>query len=287
MDVLPPPDYPPVESSEYPQLPTRTPAPTLEVLHASCAGGDIQKFRDILKKQCSSSKEFDICDFYAIMIEAIKRDQVQFIKELLDLGLPMDPLYALTAIHAKGKGALKVLLENGWNINQPMSELKPPVLGYAIADEEMVAWLLDHGADPNRQCVIDLTPLSLAVESAPISVIQLMLSRGGDFRKGQLLHHAIERHSDSIAVLSILVGKGAAINTTMYEDHYPSRALFSFMGLGAPLHKAVELGKADVVRYLVSEGANLNIKDTKGRTALEYARMLNQREVIYTLEKFS
>lgn len=35
----------------------------------------------------------------------------------------------------------------------------------------MVAWLLDHGADPNRQYVIDLTPLSLAVESAPISVI--------------------------------------------------------------------------------------------------------------------
>lgn len=159
------------------------------------------------------------------------------------------------------------------------------MFSYAIADKEIVAWLLDHEADPNRQCVIDLTPLSLTVESAPVSIIQLMLSRGGDVRKGQLVHHAIKRHSDNIAVLSLLLGKGADINSTMYEDHYPSRALFSFMDLGTPLHKAAELGKADVVRYLISKGANLNNTDAKGRTALEYARMLNQREVIHALEK--
>lgn len=149
----------------------------------------------------------------------------------------------------------------------------------------MVAWLLDHGADPNQQCVIDLTPLSLAVESAPISVIQLMLSHGGDARKGQLLHHAIERLSDNVAVLKLLIGKGAAINSTMYEDHYPSRALFCFMPLGTPLHKAAELGKVNVVHYLVSEGADLSISDAKGRTTLEYAQMLNQREVIQALEE--
>lgn len=129
MDVLPPPDYPPVQPSDYPQIPTRTPRATLEVLRASCVSGDIQKFREILESQSSSSEGFDICDLYAIMIEAIKRDDVQFIKELLDRGLPMDPLYALEAVNAKAKDALEVFLKNGWNINQPMSELKPPVLG--------------------------------------------------------------------------------------------------------------------------------------------------------------
>lgn len=48
----------------------------------------------------------------------------------------------------------------------------------AIEDDDMVTWLLDHGADPNRQSAIDLTPLSYAVERAPISVIELMLTRG-------------------------------------------------------------------------------------------------------------
>ena len=59
------------------------------------------------------------------------------------------------------------------------------MLSCAISDEEMTALLLDHGADPNRRCLIDLTPLSLAVESAPISVIHRMLSRGGNVQQGQ------------------------------------------------------------------------------------------------------
>ncbi|KAI9040135.1 ankyrin repeat domain-containing protein [Aspergillus affinis] len=287
-DVLPPREYPPVQPSEYPQIPTRTPLATFEKVHASCVSGDILKFREILDSQSSSEEDFDICDFHAIMIEVIKLGDSQFINELLDRGLPMDPLYASAAMQVNGTDALAVFLQNRWNINQPMSELKPPVLGYVIADEEMTAWLLDHGADPNRQCVIDLTPLSLAVESAPISIIQLMLSRGGDARKRQLLHHAMERHGHSyntIAVLKLLIKNGADINSTMYEDHYPSRALFPFMALGTALHKAAELGKVDVVHYLVSEGANLSIKDAHGRTALEYVQTLNQWEVVQAFEK--
>ena len=48
------------------------------------------------------------------------------------------------------------------------------------------------------------------------------------------------------------------------------------MGLGTPLHKADELGKMDVVIYLISEGADLDVKDTNGRTALDYAQISKQ-----------
>lgn len=64
-----------------------------------------------------------MCDFYGIMIEAINLGDVRFKKELLDRGLPMDPLYALEAAKVKGTDALELFLQNGWNINQPMSEL--------------------------------------------------------------------------------------------------------------------------------------------------------------------
>ena len=110
MDILPPPDYPPVQPSDYPQIPTRTSPATLEALRASCVSGDIQKFREILESQSSSSEGFDICDFYTIMIEAIKRDDILFIKELLNRGLPIDPLYALEAVNAKAKDTLAVFL---------------------------------------------------------------------------------------------------------------------------------------------------------------------------------
>ena len=82
----------------------------------------------------------------------------------------------------------------------------------------MVAWLLDLGANPNQQCTIDLTPLSFAVEDAPISIIQLMLNCGGDIRKGQLLHDTIERHSDETTVLKLLIENRGDINSIMYED---------------------------------------------------------------------
>jgi hypothetical protein len=129
MDILPPPDYPPVNSSDYPQIPTRMSPTLLQKMNAFCVSGDLQKFREVLDSSCSFSDEFDICELSGIMIEAVKRNRTQFIKELLRRGMPVDPLYAFEAIKVKAKDALEAFLDNGWDINQPISELKPPLLG--------------------------------------------------------------------------------------------------------------------------------------------------------------
>lgn len=47
------------------------------------------------------------------MQETIKRNDVQFVRELLDRGLPMDPLYLLEALKAKGNDTLQAFLRNG------------------------------------------------------------------------------------------------------------------------------------------------------------------------------
>ena len=148
----------------------------------------------------------------------------------------------------------------------------------------MMLWLLGHGADPNQRCLIDLTPFSYAVHYAPISNIKLLLGSGGDTKQGQLLFHALERETEIIEVLSLLLREGAPLNATMYQNHYPSWALYSFMGLGTILHKATELGKVDVVRFLVREGIDLSIKDANGHTALDCARRLGKVEVMQVLE---
>lgn len=147
----------------------------------------------------------------------------------------------------------------------------------------MTKWLLDRGADPNKRCEIDCTPLSYAVQLAPIRIIELMLSRGGDVQKGQLLQYAIFRTTDINDVISLLVDKGAPLNDTMFQDGHTLMRFWP-MSLGSPLHIAAELGKTDAIRHLIDLGADTSVKDAHGRTAAERALELNQMEVVRLLE---
>ena len=148
----------------------------------------------------------------------------------------------------------------------------------------MTIWLLDHGADPNKQCSIDLTPISYAVERASLSTISLILNRGGDVHKGELLQHAIERRTDVVDVLDLLLERGAPLNSKMYEKHYFSWSLYHFMCLGTALHKAAELGKLDVVRFLISRGADTGVKDATGQTALDCAKESGHSKIVELLQ---
>ncbi|KAL4946923.1 hypothetical protein BDW69DRAFT_179461 [Aspergillus filifer] len=94
---------------------------------------------------------------------------------------------------------------------------------FAVRNEEMTRWLLDHGADPNAQAGLDVTPLSMAAESASFSTIKLLFEHGADVRKGQPLHHATKRKSEITEVLASLLEKGAPLNEEIYENHEYSR----------------------------------------------------------------
>jgi len=103
----------------------------------------------------------------------------------------------------------------------------------------MTSWFLEHGANPNTQCEVDCTPLSYAVGNAPLSVIELLLNRGGDVRKGQLLQYAVFRDEELEDAISLLVERGAPLNATMYQNG-PTLMRFFPMSLGTALHVATE-----------------------------------------------
>ncbi|GES59634.1 ankyrin repeat protein [Aspergillus terreus] len=189
--------------SNLPPIPRQTSLEIMREMVAACAVGDFPRFKSTL--DAWTPLNLDIHKLSSVMIQAVRRDQTDVVAELLHQGLSISQDYALESIRHRSKGVLNILLQHGWDINQPTSELRPPALGYAVDDEEMTLWLLDHGADPNKQCSIDLTPLSYAVEQAPLSTVKLLLDRGGDVHKGQLLHHAVERQTDTIEVLGMLL----------------------------------------------------------------------------------
>lgn len=147
----------------------------------------------------------------------------------------------------------------------------------------MTVWLLEHGASPNTKCDIDCTPLSYAVRNAHPRVIELLLSYGGDVKKGQLLQHAVSREENLEDVISLVVGRGASLNGTMYEDG-PTLTRFFPMCLGTALHVATEQGKANAIRFLVHLGADTAVEDVHGDTALEWAQKWDKTEMVRLLE---
>ncbi|KAJ5570604.1 uncharacterized protein N7459_010034 [Penicillium hispanicum] len=269
--------------SQIPQIPIRSPIEIIENLHSVYNEKRIEKFRDVLDS-LRSDPRFDIRDLDTIMIDAIRHDNTRFTEELLSHGLPLVPGYALEATQSKARNVLEMFFEKGWDINHPISGAQPPLLSFVYLDQEMMVWLLDRGANPNQRCEIDLTPLSYYVKYAPISNIKILLNRGGRIDQGQLLFHALERKSEVIEVLQLLLREGASLNTMMYQNHYPSWRLYYFMGLGTVLHKAAEMGNVEAVSFLVHEGIDLGKEDVNGRTALQCAKMFNKVEVVKVLE---
>lgn len=72
---------------------------------------------------------FAIEELGEVMMEAIKRDSAGFVSTLLSHGFPIQPCYALEATLHKAKGTLACYIEEGWDINEPVGQIRPPVLG--------------------------------------------------------------------------------------------------------------------------------------------------------------
>jgi len=151
----------------------------------------------------------------------------------------------------------------------------------------MVIWLLDHGADPNSRCDWDFTPASSAMYTAPIHIVDLIFQRGADPLCGELLQWAVIRNQpDSLKVVRQLVEKGAPIDEIKYAKDPKSYYQREPFGLGTPLHRAAEVGKIDVVKYLLEMGADPLKLDSKGKTPRFWAEQNDgAAEVVLLLKK--
>ncbi|RDW65724.1 ankyrin repeat domain-containing protein [Aspergillus mulundensis] len=261
---------------------TKTSPETVDDLLAACIENDLPKFRARFDDWASSG--YDVHELADVMREAVCRNNVEIVSMLLSHGQSPEASYATDAVRHRAKDVLAVFLQNGWDINGCPAQGRPPVLGLAVHDEDMATWLLDRGADPNQQSLIDLTPTSVAVKEAPLSTIKLFFDRGADVNKGQLLHHAVERDSGEAGVVAFLLEKGAAINAKMYENHPVSFGLYCMMGIGTPLHFAAQAGKYGLVQYLLEKGADPTIKDALDKTAMDWARFSGHADVMGLLK---
>jgi hypothetical protein len=114
-----------------------------------------------------------------------------------------------------------------------------------------------------------------------MAVLDLLLERGADIHKGQLIHEAARRPSDDAeaeAYITKLMDLGLSINEVKYQNEpvsYQERLIF---GLVAPLHFAAEFRSLELVRFLLNVGANPLLLDSNGVTARYWAEQRGGRE---------
>jgi ankyrin repeat protein len=164
------------------------------------------------------------------------------------------------ATRANDLDTVKVLLEAGADINQRTGYGWSPLLVatqnryYALA-----AYLLDHGADPNLPNKGGWTPLYLATDNRNIE--------NGDYpvRKADM---------DHLAFIRLLLEKGADVNARV-KDSTETRTVFTNQWLdengATPFLRASQSGDLELMKLLLSKGADAKITTVLGVTALHVA----------------
>lgn len=270
VDIFPPPT-PPIFSSS-------PPAVEFSQVQEASAAGDLATVKSIL-----NNWDRNIDSFSTSFVPALENGHVGVASCLLEHGVSIEGVHFKCAMEYKLYTFLELCLRHGYNINDNGFPFRPTPLAEYLGDEEMTRWLLDHGADPNAESVVNEakmgeTPLSISMLYTPFDTIKLLFERGGpeSIKYGELLWYAVERRlPDRVEVLEYLLVKGAAVdlNRLQYHDR-PGPAMQADWVLGrqTPLHGAAYNGDLDVVKLFVAWGANPTMPDSKGRLVIDIAR---------------
>jgi ankyrin repeat protein len=244
------------------------------------------------------------------LIEAVKSNQLDAIRRLVEAGANVNcrtsrgaPLLWL----APSMECLQLLVQLGADVNarHRMSHTLLDSEATSVpADINRIRFLLENGADPNLRDDRGSCPLIEAAMSKNYEVVDLLLEMGADINAQEnngktALHYSLfgsplsakqlidrganlelcEQDGDTPLILAVkvpemsdidLVGalleRGANPNATGRPDKI------------RPVHVAAYLGHTELVRKLVSFGADINAADAEERTPLDFAIQFEQFE---------
>lgn len=135
-------------------------------------------------------------------------------------------------------------------------------------DVPLLSYLFRQGIDINDKIIdpsIGTTPLLLAAKLGKIAVVDFLLNKGAEinrqdiFGNTPLLISIGNKNSESIEIVKLLLNRGADVNKADKKGQ-------------TPLMIAVTLNDSAKVKLLIDKGANPLIKDKKRKTVLARIR---------------
>lgn len=175
---------------------------------------------------------------------------------------------------------VKLLLERGANVNLG-KDGKGTALYWTVRDsysktKEIVALLLEHGADVNAKTVFGFTPLMVARDK---EIASMLVESGSDIHaktkeNGTVLYQAcMNGHPD---VVKYLLEKGAVSDINIADD----------FAKWTPLIAAVNVDNIEIVKLLLENGADVNHRDKINSTALKYAKIRGNKDIVKLLKQY-
>ncbi|XP_037362229.1 2-5A-dependent ribonuclease isoform X2 [Talpa occidentalis] len=185
-----------------------------------------------------------------------------------------DNLLLIEAVRKEDIKLVKQLLERGANVNfqEEIGLWAPLHVAVQNCREDLVDLLLHHGADPCLKKRNEATPFIIAGIMGDVNLLQLFLSKGAKVNECDsngftaFMEAAMYGH---IEALKFLYEKGADVNlgrkTTKDQEKLKKGGTTALMS-------AAEEGHVEVVKLLLEDmKADVNARDNRGSNALIYA----------------
>jgi uncharacterized protein len=189
------------------------------------------------------------------------------------------PATLVAAADSGDLAAVRRLLDAGAAVDERDGRGRTALLAATQANHVQVARLLiERGADVNAKDQIEDSPFLYAGAEGRLEILRLTLAAGADLKSTNryggtaLIPAAHHGHVETVREL---------LKTKIAIDHVNRlgwTALLEavILGDGGPAH-------TEIVRLLVSHGANVGLADRQGLTALDHAEQRGQRDVVSVL----
>ncbi|KAI1300887.1 hypothetical protein F5Y03DRAFT_221226 [Xylaria venustula] len=262
--------------------------PFTQQLNQACSDDALEKFQEIFAEwRCAENPSpprgpeiYPVAPVEPCFYHAIRLDRPTFVAFLLDQGVLMCGLAASQAIEYKCSTAMwDVFLDNGmFDLNVPFSGFDPPPLAFVLHNEELVRWFLAHGADPNAETSMGMTPFLKAVGHEPLSMVKLLHEAGGSIDIAvpfACIPSAPTRPpaEDRLEVLRYLLDLGADPNAPKWAHN--RKGAHTDFNWGSTLNAVLANGRADLAEELLRRGARTDSRSfniaSRDETALEIA----------------